>query len=255
MTGLDASHSSPALWSLRTMTGRQTGTGLGPGGWRGRWGVWGKWVCLHAPARSKVGTDRRPRAACTRGAPSATVTLSRRVRRRALAGSLGGQQTRRRGRWCGPWAAPPAPAGTSEASPDAAPPACAAPTVSEGRCVCVGSPEGRAMPHRPTVRPPEPGRLHVLSVRPSQRERERKPHHAATRADLGPQSAGRALGTSSTSRQRMARALQPRRPPRGLGASPQGEDPARRRARGARRGLLRPRTQLDLGMNELISDP
>lgn len=50
MTGLDTSHLSPALWSLCTMTSRQTGTRLGRGCGRGLLGWWGANGCVCKPS-------------------------------------------------------------------------------------------------------------------------------------------------------------------------------------------------------------
>lgn len=50
MTGLDTSHLSPALWSLCTMTSRQTGTRLGRGCRRGPLGWWGANGCVCKPS-------------------------------------------------------------------------------------------------------------------------------------------------------------------------------------------------------------
>lgn len=79
MTGLDTSHSSLTLWSLCTMTSRQTGTRLGQGCRRGQLGAVGHWLCLHA-----VGPARRSNRAPATGsgalwgrhqAPWATLSL------------------------------------------------------------------------------------------------------------------------------------------------------------------------------------
>lgn len=76
MTGLDTSHSSLTLWSLCTMTSRQTGTRLGQGCRRGQLGAVGQWLCLHAvgPARR---SNRAP--ATGSGAPSGHVTQAPRA--------------------------------------------------------------------------------------------------------------------------------------------------------------------------------